>query len=102
MELAIEGNEEKITISLKGEIKSETCDNLRQAVLEVAGSAAPKVLEINLGEVSFIDTSGLGVLVGLRAHLKKNGTQLVVSEPQPKVHRVFELTQLSKLFGLDT
>lgn len=100
MELVVEGNQEKLNVRVIGELVAESCGELREAVTELS-ARRPQVIVLDLAQTTFVDTSGLGVLVGLRTHMKKFGTNLTVANPQPRVMQVFRLTQLSRLFGLE-
>lgn len=70
-----------------------------KALLDGALAEGPNRVILDLSGVSFMDSTGLGVLVGL---LKKLGTSgsMVVCGAQPSVRRLFELTRLDTLFRL--
>ena len=99
MELVLEGNDEVLKVRVIGEVVAEGCNSLRQTVMEAATRQPDKVV-INLSEVPFIDTSGIGVLVGLRAHLKSKKIDLALEDPSKKVHEVLKMTRLLPVFGL--
>lgn len=54
---------------------------------------------LDMHEVSFMDSTGLGVLVSLLKMLGKDGA-LAVAGAQPSVRRLFELTRLDTVFRL--
>ncbi len=99
MDIAVEGNQDLLKVKISGDITSEVCGELREAVMQLAPRQVQEI-QLDLAAVPFVDTSGLGVLVGLRTHLKKYGTVLSIANPQPRVEQVFQMTRLSKLFGL--
>jgi anti-anti-sigma factor len=49
---------------------------------------------LDLSQLTFIDSSGLGALHAAKQRAIKNGVTLVVSRPSPMVHRVLEITGL--------
>ena len=100
MELVIEGNEDQLNIKIVGDVVADSAGELREGVIS-AISRSPKAINLDLSAMPFIDTSGLGVLIGLRSHLKKHNVAFSVSKPQDRVLHVFRLTQISKLFGLE-
>jgi len=57
---------------------------------------------LNLQGVSFIDSSGLGELVGAVTSVQRNGGQLKLLNPVPKVINVLRLTRLDHLFAVET
>jgi anti-sigma B factor antagonist len=76
--------------ALKGELDISSCDGLAEQLQGPPG----RVVVIDLSELSFIDSSGLGTLHAARRLAIKNGGTLVVSRPQCAVHRVLQLTGL--------
>jgi anti-sigma B factor antagonist len=78
------------TFSLMGELDASTCRGLSERLIGPPGS----LIVVDLCELRFMDSSGLGVLhAARRAALKRGGT-LVVSRPNPMVSRVMEITGL--------
>lgn len=100
MELVFEGNEERLTIKVIGEVVADCSSELRESILQVV-NRKPKEIVLDLSEMPFIDTSGLGVLIGLRSHMKKYNVGFTLRNPQERVLHVFRLTQISRLFGLE-
>lgn len=99
MDYKVEGNDSELVVRIIGEVTAESYNELRNAVVELI-RRKPTTITLDLAEMPFIDTSGLGVLVGLRAQAKKSGTSLMVKNPQPRIMQVFRITQLAKVFGL--
>ena len=99
--LAIEvtADGDRATLVLTGEIDLATQANLR-AVLTDLVVAGQIHLVIDLGGVSFIDSTGLGVLIGARrrVHVLHGSVQLVRANDQ--VMRVFEITGLNRVFDI--
>jgi anti-sigma B factor antagonist len=100
VELVFEGNEERLTIKVIGEVVADSSSELRESILQVV-NRKPKEIVLDLSEMPFIDTSGLGVLIGLRSHMKKYNVGFTLRNPQERVLHVFRLTQISRLFGLE-
>lgn len=100
MELVFEGNNEKLNVKVIGDVVADSSGELRESILQLL-VRGPKEIRLDLSGMPFIDTSGLGVLIGLRSHMKKHGVAFTLSNPQPRVLHVFRLTQISKLFALE-
>lgn len=100
MEIKIEGNGDQQRLQLSGELVAEACADFREIVMEVAVKQPPEII-LDMAGVPFIDTSGLGVLVGLRTHMKSKGIVLRLVNPSEKVHQNFKLTRLDAIFGLE-
>jgi anti-anti-sigma factor len=72
-----------------GEIDLETSASLRQALAPLHGRVV-----VDLGEVSFIDSSGMSVFAVTRKRLAGDGGTLTLRAPRPHVRRVLEITGL--------
>ncbi len=99
MDLVVEGNQQKLTVKIIGELTADTCADLREAVHSLAGRR-PQAIVVDLAEMGFIDSMGLGALVGLRGAMKKQGCELTVCNPQDRVLQILQLTKIAPLFGL--
>ncbi len=55
-------------------------------------------LVIDLGNLEFVDSAGLGVLVGIYKRVKKRGRRVVVAGAQPYVSRVMKIIKLDQVF----
>jgi anti-anti-sigma factor len=100
VELVVEGNNDEMVVRVTGEILASNCHELRDSVQGLA--VRGRVLSVNLAGVTFIDTSGIGVLIMLRTHFKARGGDLRVADPQPQVLRVFKTMGIAPIFGLRT
>jgi anti-sigma B factor antagonist len=88
-------------VQIRGEVDVATSPNLRT---ELAGllERDARSLVLDLGSLSFIDSSGLGVLVEALERLKaQNGEGIVLRGMQEPVRRVFEITGLTELFTIE-
>ncbi len=77
-------------VAPSGEIDAATCEQLAQELVAAPGSR----LIVDLAQVTFLDSSGLGKLVVARRMALKDGGDLVVTRPTPFVLRVLEITGL--------
>jgi anti-anti-sigma factor len=75
-----------------GEIDIATCELFRRGLLECEGDVI-----VDLSAVSYMDSSGLGVLVGQIARLGESGGSLRLSNAQEPVRRVIDLVGLNHL-----
>lgn len=75
---------------LHGELDASTCGGLAEQMSGPPGS----LIVADLGQLTFLDSSGLGTLHVARRAAIANGGNLVVCRPKPNVQRVFEITGL--------
>ena len=88
------------TLRIEGEIDVATAPQLRAALTTLVDGGARRIT-LDLAEVRFVDSSGLGVLVGaLRKLQDSNGGRFRVESVQDSVRKVFEITGLGPMFGL--
>lgn len=59
----------------------------------------PSIGVLDLGGVDFVDSSGLGAIVGLK-RLLAPGVELQLADLQPKVAKVFALTRMDLIFAI--
>ena len=78
-----------------GRITSGSNTVLRTAITT---SRATRIVLLDLAEVSSIDASGLGTLVGLRAWAKATGRQLKLMNLTPRIQALLYLTKLNQAF----
>lgn len=62
----------------------------------------PKVLAIDMSRTTFLDSSGLGALVGLQKVAASWQGSLTLLDPLPAVRQIIELTRLNRLFNVVT
>ncbi len=70
---------------------------LRETIRGSVNDGKKNIL-LDLGEVSFIDSTGLGELVASHAHVKNNGGQLKLLKLTHKVHDLLQITKLITVF----
>lgn len=87
-------------LTVRGEIDLDTVDLLRDAITR---ALQPEFgdLVVDLNEVDYIDSAGLGVLVGTYNRLADHQRSLTVRCSKPQVLRLFAITGLTDLFHID-
>ena len=73
---------------------------LRDVLTDAVGEPQARVL-LDLGAVSLIDSSGIGVLVGAHRQAEAAGARLVLAAPLGPAARIFELTRTNKLLRIE-
>lgn len=103
MNLKVEINklEGRTVVSVAGEIDAYTAPKLREAVIPLAEEPNP-ILTINLKNVSYMDSTGLGVFVGLLKIVRKHDGQLNLVELSDRLERLFSITGLSDIIDISS
>jgi anti-anti-sigma factor len=86
---------------LSGEIDLLVAPSLKESGTAMVRSVAPARVEIDLGDVTFIDSSGLGALISIRNAARQAGTDLVLVRVSRAVSRLFELTGVGDSFTIE-
>ena len=73
--------------------------SLRSLVSELLGNGHNKIL-LNLAEVTYIDSSGLGHLVSAFTTVRKHGGELKLLKLTNKVHDLMQITRLYTVFDI--
>jgi anti-sigma B factor antagonist len=87
-------------LALGGDLDLETSAALRQALLAVIGESQARHVVVDLEGVDFIDSAGLGVLLGGRERARDADGDLVLVATGRNVLRVLELTGLDRVFEI--
>ncbi len=86
-------------VVVAGEVDLTTAPRLREALVRHGTAACPSVVA-DLGAVQFLDSTGLGVLVGVLKRCRTFGGGLHLVVTRPRVRQVFELTGLTTVLPL--
>jgi anti-sigma B factor antagonist len=88
-----------MVISLEGEVDVYSASMLREEIINQVDAGEYNVV-INLGKVAFLDSTGLGVLVGGLKRVKTHDGQLGIICNQEKILRIFRITGMDKIFPI--
>lgn len=88
-------NPERYVLSVAGEIDISNADKLRNAI-DLALEQPTERVELDFAQVDYIDSTGIGVLVGAAHHAEEHSKGLSISQAQPNVVRVVQLLGVDK------
>ena len=86
-------------VSLAGEVDVANASQVREAALKLISGGATRLI-VDLSDTEYMDSSGLGTLVGLLKRLKESGGEMAIASAQPRVKRLFDITGLTQVFRL--
>jgi anti-sigma B factor antagonist len=90
---------EVLVLEVQGHLDAFTAARLRDACTRVLRAGHHRLL-LDLERVTFIDSSGLGVLVGTLRRARGLGGDVQLVCPSRHVHRIFKLTGMGKMFTI--
>jgi anti-anti-sigma factor len=82
-----------VVVFLDGDVDIASADEI-EARIRSAEAEEPSVILIDLRQVSFLDSSGLRLILGAAVRAQASGRRLVLVRGPERVQRVFELTNL--------
>jgi anti-sigma B factor antagonist len=86
-------------LAVRGEVDVSTAPELRKRLIGLAERGSTVVV-VDLREVSFVDSTALGVLVSGVKRLRSSGGDLRLVVTQPHISKVFEITGLTAVFDI--
>jgi anti-sigma B factor antagonist len=98
--MKIESNGECLSISEINELTAMNSAQFRDKVSSAINNSQT-VIEVNLSQTRFMDSSGLGALFALyRATSQREGMVLRLLNPMPEIEQLLDLTQMQQLFEI--
>ncbi len=100
MKASVRQVESVIVVDLSGRIKlGEGSTTLRETVKDLMSKGHKKIL-LNLGDISYIDSSGIGELVSAFTSVRNQGGELKLLNLTKKVHDLLQITKLYTVFDV--
>ena len=87
-------------VHVTGEVDWASVGRLRESLLAAIDDSAVSVVEADLSEVTFIDSSGIGALVAARTAADRADRGFVVTRASVPVVRVLRIVGVTQLLGL--
>ena len=87
-------------VSLQGELDVSTADKLKEHLHYLADDNILD-LKINLENLDYIDSTGLGAMIGVLKKLKTDNKEIYIINPKSNVKKIFTITGLDKIFKVE-
>jgi len=98
MELQLEKKDRAILARISGEIDLAVADHLRSALERgLDDHAGVRNIVVNLSGVKYIDSSGLGVLLGRYKRVSRDGGSIFIVGASPPVRKIIEMSGLLRI-----
>jgi anti-sigma B factor antagonist len=92
-------NDQVHVVEIGGEIDVYTSPKVKDALGELIDGGS-YYLVINLEKVRYIDSTGLGVLIGGLKRVREHGGSVNLVCVSPQIRKIFDITGLVKIFGI--
>ncbi len=90
-----------LTVRIRGEIDHHTAVSVRKGVDGLLYERRPRKLVLDLSAVSFMDSSGLGLIMGRLALMRELGGELVVWNPSRETRSILMLAGMEKMVRIE-
>lgn len=101
MSVEIKSTGEILTAYLAGELDHHTAVLMRNKIDSAVELNMPTMLILDFSGITFMDSSGIGLIMGRYRNLLKSGAKLHVSGVTPQIYKVMKLAGLERLSVLD-
>jgi len=98
IEITTEKQDAFSRVTVRGEIDAHTCWHLREALTEAIDTNLDLIVDIT--KVAYIDSSGIGVLVGASKRCGNTGRHMIIvcSNENSIIHKIFRMVGLETFF----
>lgn len=98
VELNVTG--EVVTAYLSGELDHHTAREMREAIDNAVELNMPTLLILDFRAITFMDSSGIGLVMGRYRNLIKSGAELSITGTSPQIYKMMKLAGIEKLARL--
>jgi anti-sigma B factor antagonist len=86
-------------VKVQGEVDVYTAPKLREEIHRRLDQGDNRIV-VDLTNVAYMDSSGLGVLIGALKRSREENGDLIVASPNPRISRILDVTGLSRIFNV--
>lgn len=97
LQIEMEHYRNALIVRLNGELDHHTADTVKKRMEEAILRGNSDHIILSLKHLSFMDSSGLGVILGRYKQITGRGGKMVVCDVNASVYRLFEMTGLFKI-----
>lgn len=97
----VRDDDHKSIVNLSGEIDAYTAPQLKEALLPLT-KQKDRVVEVDLENISYMDSTGLGVFISALKSTKEFESKMKLINVQERVLRLFKITGLDEIIDLNS
>ncbi len=90
-----------LTVALRGEIDHHNAVSVRGEIDDLICREKPRKTVLDLGYIDFMDSSGLGLIMGRYALMQRLGGELTLKNPNERILKIFELAGLGRIIKME-
>ncbi len=101
MSVKIEFSNNTMVAYLDGELDHHTAKPIREEIDSAVESNTPELLVLDFKDITFMDSSGIGLVMGRYKLLSGYNARLTITNPSPQIYKVMQLAGLSRLATIE-
>lgn len=94
-------DEDTLTAELEGEIDHHCAKGIREQIDLEIDTLSPKTLILDFSQITFMDSSGIGLIMGRYKKIHSNGGKIKIKNPSPNTYRVLKLAGMDRLAKIE-
>ncbi|MBQ9314040.1 MAG: anti-sigma factor antagonist [Clostridia bacterium] len=95
-------SEKVLEVTFEEEIDHHSCLKFAIMIDDAIKKFMPKVVQFNFGNVTFMDSSGIGMLIGRYRKIIRNGGKAEIVNLKPELYRIFNMSGILKIMPLSS
>jgi stage II sporulation protein AA (anti-sigma F factor antagonist) len=101
MQVLFKAEKDVLTVYLSGDIDHHTSKNIRESIDSEMQKMMPSVLKLDFRDVHFMDSSGVGLVMGRYKNAVIYGCRVVVSHISSNAEKIMKMSGLEKIITFE-
>ena len=97
----VERRDRTLVLTLHGEIDHHSAVQVRTRMDELIWEEKPEKTVLDLSAIEFMDSSGLGLIMGRYSLMQRLGGELTLKNPNPRIVKIFALAGLERMVKIE-
>ena len=94
-------NRDWLYLAPQGELDMACAEQFKKAITDGLKKSGCRMLWLDFSQITFIDSSGLGVLLGRYREMEPVGGKIIITNPNPQVYRLLTASGLHRIIDID-
>ena len=88
---------DRLELGLVGELDHHSARQALSEIFEVLESELPRELTLDMGGLSFMDSSGIALILRVHRRLREDGAKMTIVDPRPQAYRVLQAAGILRM-----
>ncbi len=98
--LKIYNDGNRITAAISGDLDHHAAREIRTQLDDVIARSRPELLILDFGDVGFMDSSGIGLILGRSRSMRAVGGELLIKNARREIAEVIKISGLGSLIAM--